>query len=78
MTAAFEKARAVRTKGKDAQELADRHFLETLVRVHRAGEGAPYTGLKDEPVEPIVARTDEALTAGSVGEVIGLLTAALE
>jgi len=33
--------------------------------VHRAGEGAPYTGIKDEPVEPIVAMAD-----GSADEMI--------
>jgi hypothetical protein len=50
--AAFAKAAAVRAKGPEAKELADQYFLETLVRLHRAGEGAPYTGIKDEPVEP--------------------------
>lgn len=65
LRAAFERARAVRAKGAEARELADLYFLETLVRLHRAGEGAPYSGLKDEPVEPIVAMTDEALAAGS-------------
>lgn len=68
--AAFEKAVAVRAKGAEAQELADQYFLETLVRVHRAGEGAPYTGIKDEPVEPIVAMTDKALAEGSADELI--------
>lgn len=44
---------AVRAKGKEAQELADMYFFETLVRIHREGEGAPYTGLKPgEAVEP--------------------------
>ena len=38
---AFAQTLSVRTKGKDARELADRFFFETLVRVHRAGEGAP-------------------------------------
>jgi len=75
--AAFKQAVAVRTKGKDAQALADRSFFETLVRVHRAGEGAPYTGLKDEPVEPIIAKTDAALAGGSVDEVVKLLQEAL-
>lgn len=48
---AFARAVALRAKGPEAKELADQYFLETLVRLHRAGEGAPYTGLKDEPVE---------------------------
>jgi hypothetical protein len=46
LAAAFRKTIAVRKTGPAAKELADRYFLETLVRMHRAGEGAPYTGLK--------------------------------
>ncbi len=66
---AFAQASAVRTKGKDARELADRFFFETLVRVHRAGEGAPYTGLKPAgTIAPAVAAADKALDAGSVDE----------
>ena len=67
---AFGRAVAVRAKGPEAKELADRYFLETLVRVHRAGEGAPYTGIKDEPVEPIVAMADKALADASSEEMI--------
>lgn len=62
---AFKKTAAVRAKGPEAKELADRYFFETLVRIHRAGEGAPYTGLKDEPAEPIVALSDQALETGN-------------
>lgn len=68
--AAFTKAVTVRAKGPEAKELADQYFLETLVRLHRAGEGAPYTGIKDEPVEPIVAMADKALADGSADEMI--------
>lgn len=67
---AFAKAIAVRAKGPEERDLADRYFLETLIRVHRAGEGAPYTGLKDEPVEPIVALSDKALADGFADELI--------
>src|SRR5688572_22519463 len=56
--AAFTRAIVVRGLGKDAQELADQYFLETLVRVHRASEGAPYTGISDAPTPPINALTD--------------------
>jgi hypothetical protein len=66
---AFAQALAVRTKGKDARELADRFFFETLVRVHRSGEGAPYTGLKPTgTIAPAVAAADKAINAGSVDE----------
>ncbi len=43
---AFEKTLAVRKLGLEAKALADMYFFETVVRIHRAGEGAPYTGLK--------------------------------
>jgi len=43
---AFEKTLRARKLGKEAAELADYWFLETAVRLHREGEGAPYTGLK--------------------------------
>ncbi len=43
---AFAETLNVRSKGAEAKALADRWFFETLVRVHRAGEGAPFTGLK--------------------------------
>jgi len=66
---AFNKTLAVRTKGPEAQELADMYFFETLVRIHRAGEGAPYTGLKPAGhVEPPVAAADMSIEAGSVDE----------
>ena len=67
---AFAKAVAVRSTGGEAKELADQYFLETLIRLHRAGEGAPFTGIKDEPVEPIVAMADKSLVDGSIEEMI--------
>ena len=73
--AAFAGAVAVRGKGTDARELADRYFLETLVRLHRAGEGAPYAGIKDEPVEPVIAMADAALAGGSAEDMIAKIGA---
>jgi Family of unknown function (DUF6448) len=65
--ASFARALAVRKLGPEAQSLADTHFFETLVRIHRAGEGAPYTGLKAAgTVEPVVAKADQALERGTV------------
>lgn len=75
--AAFARSVAVRAKGSEAKELADRYFLETLVRLHRAGEGAPYTGIKDEPVERVVAMADRSLAEGSAEEMIGHIGAHL-
>ena len=75
---AFQKTLAVRTKGAEAKELADMYFFETLVRIHRAGEGAPYTGLKlGEAVDPAVALADKALETGSVSNLVDVLTKAM-
>ena len=71
---AFEKARAVRESGGTARELADNYFYKTLVRVHRAGEGAPYTGLKPagQPETPIAA-ADESIASGNLDGVAKLV-----
>ena len=74
--AAFEQTLAVRELSPQARELADRYFFETLVRVHRAGEGAPYTGLKPagRDLGPAIPAADEAVGAGSVEPVGQLLS----
>lgn len=66
----FQKTLVVRAKGPEARELADMYFFETLVRVHRAGEGFAYTGLKPAgtPVPPVLVRADESLEKGNVDE----------
>jgi hypothetical protein len=58
LKAAFVRTLAVRSLGADARELADQFFFETLVRLHREGEGAPYTGLK-----PVGMKLDAAIEA---------------
>jgi len=65
--AVFKQTLTVRSNGPEAQAIADRHFFETLIRLHRAGEGAPFTGLKPAgTIEPSVAAADKAIEAGSV------------
>lgn len=75
----FEHALAVRNLGPQALALADRHFLETLVRIHRAGEGAPFTGIKPAGLDlgPAVPSADRALKSGSVDALVKLLTDAV-
>jgi hypothetical protein len=73
--AAFTRTLAVRGLGGDARELADTWFFETLVRIHRAGEGAPFDGLKPAGhVEPFVIAVDRSLVSGSVEDVLGDVT----
>ena len=69
--AAFDRTAAVRKQSAEAEALADTWFFETLVRIHRAGEGAPYTGLKSGGVEePGIAAADHAMTSGKVDDVL--------
>jgi hypothetical protein len=77
--ALFAKTLKVREGDPEVQELVDRHFFETLVRVHRSGEGAPYTGLKpaDTPTEPGIEDAENALAAGSDDALIATLQAEL-
>lgn len=75
----FRKTLAARKSGPEAKELSDMYFFETLVRIHRAGEGAPYTGLKPEgEVEPAVEEADKAIASGSVDKLVGLIADAVE
>jgi hypothetical protein len=77
---AFERTLAVRNLGPDAKALADRFFFETVVRVHRVGEGASYTGLKPagRDLGPAIPAADRALDEGSPDPVTKLLTGAME
>ena len=72
---AFDHALAVRKLGDEARDLADRHFFETLVRVHRLSEGVPYTGLKPAGTDPgpAVAAADSALETGYVKTLVNVL-----
>ena len=76
---AFEKACAVRGLSPDAREMADHYFFETLVRVHRAGEGAPYTGLKPagRDLGPAIPAADKAVADGNLEPLTQLLVDAL-
>jgi hypothetical protein len=76
---AFDHALSVRKLGPDAKALADRHFFEMLVRVHRAGEGAPFTGLKPagRDLGPAIPAADAALKDGSIEKVIRLISDAV-
>ena len=75
LRAVFTRTTAVRALGSEARELADRYFFETLVRLHRAGEGEPYTGIKDDgDVDEAVEAADKALDGGEIEPLVALLT----
>jgi hypothetical protein len=72
---AFDLTMAVRGKGEKEKELADMYFFETLVRVHREGEGAAYTGLKPAGLDlgPAIPAADKALESGNPGPLLKLM-----
>lgn len=80
IVAAFEKSRKVRELGPDARALADQAFMETVIRLHRAGEGAAYTGLKPAGLDygPVIPAAEHALATGDLAKLKTLLAEEME
>lgn len=76
LRSAFQKTVSLRKVNQEARELADKYFFETLVRLHRAGEGEPYTGLKPagRDLGPAIPAADKALEDGSVEALLKLFS----
>jgi hypothetical protein len=72
---AFAKTMEVRELSGEAAELADYWFFETAVRLHRLGEGAPYTGLKSAGLDwgPVISRADMAIETEDLDDLRGFL-----
>lgn len=77
---AFEQTLRVEPLAPEAKRLADEWFYENVVRIHRAGEGAPYTGLKPAGLGhgPVVPVAEQAIESGSPDELVTLLTGMVE
>ena len=72
---AFEKVVQARRTNAICREVADRYFFETVVRLHRAGEGAPFTGLKPAgldvgPIIPIAEKAIESENGAALEEAL--------
>lgn len=78
--AALEKSRKVRDLGADARALADQAFMETVIGLHRAGEGAPYTGLKPAGIDygPVIPAAEHAVESGDLTKLKALLVEEIE
>ncbi|MBE0538465.1 MAG: hypothetical protein IH620_02030 [Ignavibacterium sp.] len=69
ITPLFRKTYELRDGDKEVYEIVKKHFFETLVRLHRETEGAPYTGLKPAgTTKQIIKMTDKALDENSVDD----------
>ena len=73
---AFQKTLTVRKLSPEAKEMAEMYFFETLVRLHRLGEGAPYTGLKPagRDLGPAIPLADKSIEENSAKGLLELLT----
>lgn len=71
----FNLSMKVRNHGTDAQKLADMYFFETLIRLHRNGEGVSYTGLKPSgtPVDRKILLADEAIEKNNLQPLDGVI-----
>lgn len=76
----FEEVSEIRTLRATVREIADRLFAETVVRLHRASEGAPFTGLKPAGLDhgPVIPVAERAIETGSAEELIHELTHEVE
>ena len=74
---AFRNTRKVRVLSPEARKLADNYFFETLVRLHRMGEGMTYTGIKPAgtPVDKKILAADKAIALGSLAPLNELVPA---
>jgi hypothetical protein len=77
---AFKKAMRARGSSKEAREIADLWLLETVVRLHREGEGAPYTGLKPADLDwgPVVPRAEMSIISKNPKETIDFIVETLK
>ncbi|MCE5297219.1 MAG: DUF6448 family protein [Euryarchaeota archaeon] len=78
---AFKRVQRVRKKwDSESNDIVELWFFETVVRLHRAGEDEPYTGLKPAGLDwgPVLPMTEKATVSGDPGEVIKLITGQVE
>lgn len=76
----FRQTLDVRGENEQVRKMADMYFFETLVRLHRESEGAPYTGLKPAGTDfvPAIPAGDHALETGSLKELRDLIVQEFE
>lgn len=68
---AFDRTLKVGKLSAEAKEMAENYFLETLVRLHREGEGFGYTGLKPAgQQDPAVVMADKAIESGNLDSLL--------
>lgn len=63
----FNKTYSLKSGDKEIYAIVEKHFLETLVRLHRETEGAPFTGLKHAgTTKQIIKMSDQAISERNI------------
>ena len=70
---AFNLVMKVKGLSPEAKELSEKYFFDTLVRIHRAGEGVPFTGVKPSgtPIDEKVLAADKSIEIGNLSPLTG-------
>jgi hypothetical protein len=73
---AFNLAMKVKGLSPEAKELSEKYFFDTLVRIHRAGEGVPFTGVKPSgtPIDEKVLAADKSIETGNLAPLKGMIS----
>ena len=72
---AFNLLMKVRDLSPDSKQLADKYFFETVVRLHRIGEGMSFTGIKPSgtPIDEKILAADKSIELGNLTLLTGLV-----
>ena len=80
IVSAFQRALRIRQATPQASAAEDEAFFSLLVRIHRAGEGAAFSGIKPAgtPLSPAITAADKAVESGSDRELFTLLAKTMQ
>ena len=69
-----QKTYALKSGDKEVYDIVEKHFFETLVRLHRETEGYPYTGLKPAGTTKLIVQlSDRAIERKNIDDLLGKL-----
>jgi hypothetical protein len=75
ITDKFNLTMKVKDLSPEAKQLAEQYFFSEVIRVHRAGENAPFDGLKPvgTPIDEKVKAADESIAVGNLSPLEGMI-----
>jgi hypothetical protein len=72
---AFRLSMKVKGLSAEAKELSEKYFFDVLVRIHRTGEGIPFTGVKPSgtPIDEKILEADKSIETGNLSPLEGMM-----